>query len=72
MFPTTWGSWQCAVEKSTQDHNPHKQQEWSSASKLRKEEYLLLRCLWNQYEIGDLPDMLQMSKLREYFQQANE
>jgi hypothetical protein len=69
--PTTWDLWQRAVEKSTQDHNPHDQQEWSSASKLRKEEYLVLRCLWTQYEIEDLPEMLRMFDLREYFNKAN-
>ncbi|KAJ5531252.1 hypothetical protein N7527_004645 [Penicillium freii] len=69
LVPETLDQWYRAARNSGQDHNPHEQQQWNSASKLTKQEYLLLRCLWIDH--GD-DKTLEILNFRKYFKAARD
>ncbi|KAJ5943460.1 hypothetical protein N7516_003628 [Penicillium verrucosum] len=68
--PKTQEHWNLAVKQSTLNNDPHAQQQWNSASKLSKEEYLLLRCLWTQHKKKDAGKMVKKFKLDQYYDDA--
>ncbi|OQD71536.1 hypothetical protein PENPOL_c001G08785 [Penicillium polonicum] len=70
--PETQEEWNCAVKQSTLNNDPHAQQQWNSASKLSKEEYLLLRCLWTQHPKKDAGKMVRKFKLGQYCDDARD